>query len=139
MTTTIATQIRATYDGQQHCTVVQGSNGKTLALDCPYTGGGNEFSPGNLVGAGLAGCVLLSMGTLAQRSELDITGTEVGVDLSMTDKPEPRIDAIHITVNMPSDFAEKDRQRLERAAAACPIKHSFRSEVTISTEFSYPD
>jgi putative redox protein len=139
MTTTVTPQLRATYDGQQHCTVAQGSNGKTLAIDCPYTGGGNEFSPGSLVGAGLAGCVLLSMGTLAQRDELDITGTAVDVDLSMIDKPERRIDAVDVTVNMPRNFSEKDRSRLERAAEACPIKHSFRHEVTISTKFVYPE
>ena len=137
MITTTATQVRVTYDGDQHCTAVQQANGRTVAVDCPYTGGGAEFTPGNLVGAGLAGCILLSMGALARRAELDIAGTALDVDVQMIDRPEPRIGGIDVTVHVPRDFAPKDRQRLERAAAACPIKHSFGSETKIYTSFEF--
>ena len=69
-----------TYDGFQHCTALAYPQGRTAAMDCPYTGKGEELSPANMVGAGLAGCMLISMGTLAIRDEIDITGATVSVD-----------------------------------------------------------
>ena len=83
--------------------------------------------------------MLMSMGTVAKRHELDISGTKVGVDMSTVDKPETHIGAIEVKLNMPRNFPEEDRRRLEGAAAACPIKHSFRSDTKIETRFEYPE
>ena len=69
--------LKVTYDGFQHCTALAYPQGKTAAMDCPYTGKGEELSPANMVGSGLAGCMLISMGTLAIRDEIDITGATV--------------------------------------------------------------
>ena len=131
-------KIQMKYDGEQHCTGSQ-PNGKTVAVDCPYTGKGEEFSPGNLVGAGLAGCMLLSMGAVAKRDEIDISNTEVEVEITMVDKPETRIGLLDVKVSMPRDYSDTDRTKLERAAAACAIKHSFRPDVKIATRFEYPE
>ncbi len=129
--------IHMTYDGDQHCTGSQ-PNGKMVAVDCDRTGKGEELYPDNLVGAGLAGCMLLSMGGVAKREGLDISGTEVDVDISLVSQPERRIGAIDVKVNMPRNYSEADRVKLERAANACPIKHSFRPDVRLSTKFQYP-
>jgi uncharacterized OsmC-like protein len=51
-----------THDGPQHCTAQRLPDGNTVAMDCPYTGKGPEFSPTNMVEAALAGCMLISMG-----------------------------------------------------------------------------
>jgi uncharacterized OsmC-like protein len=109
-------------------------------MDCPYTGKGEELSPKELVGAGLASCMLISMGTLAMRSELDITGTRVEVDIAFeTDKANARISAIELMFNMPQNFSAKDRTKLERAAAMCPIEHSFHPDIPISVRYYYPE
>jgi len=81
--------------------------------------------------------MLISMATFADRHGLDISGTQADVDLSMVDKPEIRIGAISVTIRSPRDFADAERRSLERAAAACPIKHSFRSDIAISTQFEF--
>lgn len=72
------------------------------------------------------------MGTLAVRSDLDISGACADVDVSMTDKPRLRIGAIDIVVTVPGAFSDRDRTRLEQAAEHCPIKNSFGSDVPIS-------
>ena len=132
------TGVRTTYDGPQHCFALKEPQGKSVTMDCPYTGKGEEFSPTNLLEAALAGCMLLSMGALATRNEIDISGTRIEVKISTTDKPPMRFNGIDIEVAMPRDFSKKDRLRLERAAEACPIKHSFGSEIPISVSYSYP-
>jgi len=128
-----------TQDGPQHCTAERLPDGNTAAMDCPYTGKGAEFSPTNMVEAAVGGCMLLSMGTLALRSELDISGAKIEVKAAMTDKPCLRLGALDITVTMPAGLSEKDRKRLEGAADHCPIKHSFAEDAAISVEYNYPD
>jgi len=108
-------------------------------MDCPYTGKGEEFSPTNMVEAALGGCMLLSMGPQAMSSNLDMSGTNIEVKISMTDKPRMRFGAINIRVTLPQGLSEKDRKRLERAAEYCPIKHSFASDIPVSVEYIYSD
>ncbi len=129
--------LRLTYDGVQHGTALKEPQHKSVAIDCPYTGKGEELSPGNLVGIGVAGCMLLSMGALAQRDKLDLRGTVVDIELTETDKPFAHIDTIILAFRVPRNFSPEDRKKLERAAGLCPIKASFRPETTITAKFSY--
>ena len=128
--------LQVTYDGSQHCTAVLEPQRKTVSTDCPYTSKGEEFSPMNLVGTGLAGCMLISMGTLAMRDQLDISGTRVDVELTGSEK---RIEAIELRFNMPREFSKVERLKLERAAESCPIGHSFQPDITISVHYAYPN
>jgi uncharacterized OsmC-like protein len=129
--------LRLTYDGDQHATALKEPQHKSVAIDCPFTGKGEELSPGNLLGISVAGCMLLSMGALAQRDHLDLSGTVVDIALSETDKPFPHVDSIKLAFNIPREFSATDRQKLERASGLCPIKASFRDETTISVTFDY--
>jgi uncharacterized OsmC-like protein len=138
---TIPTKLLITYDRTQHCTALQEPQGKTVALDaCPATGGkGEEFSPANLVGTGLAGCMLFSMGLVALQDNLDLSGTSVDVKVLVADKPVVRIGKIDLTFRMPKDFSASDRIKLEEAAGECPIRSSFHPDILISTHFNYPE
>ena len=128
-----------TYDGDQHATAVKEPHHNTVSIDCPFTSKGEEMSPGNLVGIGVAGCMLLSMGALAQRDDLDLKGTVVDVELTETDKPFAHIDTITLVFNVPRIFSVEERQKLERAAGVCPIKASFREETVITATFNYAE
>jgi len=132
------TDVQTTYDSLQHCTALKESRAKTVSMDCPYTGKGEEFSPTNLVEAALGGCMLIAMGTIAMRHELDLSGARIDVDISATDKPVMRFSEVDIEVNMPAGLSERQRAMLERAADGCPIKHSFGSDIPVRVKFSYP-
>jgi len=134
-------KLRITYDGTQHCTALQEPQRKTVALDaCPATGGkGEEFSPANLVGTGLVGCMLFSMGMVALQDKLDISGTSVDVKILITDRPVVRIGKIDLTFRMPRNFSAPDRVKLEEAAGMCPIRSSFHPDILISTHFNYSE
>ena len=69
----------ATYDGIQHCTVVQEAKGKAVSSDACTAGGGKgeELSPAELVGSGLASCMLFTVGMAARMNNLDISGTQI--------------------------------------------------------------
>jgi len=129
--------LKLTYDDDQHATALKEPQHKSVAIDCPFTGKGEELSPGNLLGVSVAGCMLLSMGALAQRDKLDLRGTVVDISLSETDKPFPHVNSIMLAFNIPREFSATNRQKLERASGLCPIKASFRDETKISATFNY--
>jgi putative redox protein len=131
------TDVQTTYDSFQHCTALKESRAKTVSMDCPYTGKGEEFSPTNLVEAALGGCMLIAMGTIALRHELDLTGTRIDVSISATDKPVMRFGEVDIEVNMPAGLSERQRAMLERAAEGCPIKQSFDSDIPVRVNYVY--
>jgi len=127
------------HDGFQHCSAERLPDGNIVYLDCPYTGKGDEFSPTNLVEAGLAGCMLLSMGTFAIHSGLDVSGICIEVKFNSVGTANMRFDRIDIKVNMPEGLSHKDRKRLQGAAELCPIKHSFSESIPINVEWIYPE
>jgi uncharacterized OsmC-like protein len=59
-------KVRVTYDGGRHGTALKESHGIT-GNGLPPTGKGEEFSPGDLVGASLAGCNVLVPGCRCQK------------------------------------------------------------------------
>ncbi|MHC4251399.1 MAG: OsmC family protein, partial [Planctomycetota bacterium] len=77
-------RVVTSHDGPQHCTAERLPDGNAVAMDCPYTGKGAEFSPTNMLEAAVGGCMLLSMGTLAMRGDLDISGVKIEVKAAMT-------------------------------------------------------
>ena len=127
------------YDFSQHCKATKTPQDLDLEMDCPYTGKGEKFSPGDLLESALAGCMLISMGTLAIRNKIDISGTTISVDIDATVDSVMRYTGITVNVTMNQNYNEKDRQRLERAADACPIKHSFRSDIPVTVKYNYPE
>ncbi len=129
--------LKLIYDGDQHATALKEPNHNSVAIDCPYTAKGDEFSPGNLLGISVAGCMLLSMGAVAQRDHLDLSGTVIDIELTETEKPFPHVDTITMAFAIPGNFSATDRQKLERAAGLCPIKASFRDETTIIATYNY--
>ena len=134
-----ATTLSITYDRTQHCTAVQAPQGKAVATDaCTATGGkGEEISPKNLVGAGLTGCMLFSIGMVALRDGVDLSGTRVNVEISATEHPAARLGAIDLEFIMPGSIPESERPKLERAAELCPIHGSFHPDIPITAHFRY--
>lgn len=133
------TQLRTVYDDQQHCTATAASKGKSVAMDCPYTGKGEELSPGELLESALAGCMLLSMGAIAKRNGIDLTETAIDVELIGTPPPKIGYTAVNAVVRMPAGIDAADREKLERASDACPIKHSLDPAIRVSVDFEYPE
>jgi uncharacterized OsmC-like protein len=135
----IMSDIQTSYDALQHCTALKESKGKTVSMDCPYTGKGEEFSPTNMVEAALSGCMLMAMGTLAIRHGIDLTGARIDTSITSTDKPVMRFKLVDVVVKMPSGLSPADHKKLERASEGCPIKYSFDTDIPVSVHFNYPD
>lgn len=130
--------IITTYDAYQHCLAEQKSSGKQIAMCCPQTGKGKDYSPINLVESALGSCMLLSMGTVATRHGINLTDTKINVEIETNKQPQIRFKSIAIVVNMPTGIAPADRSKLEQAAESCPIKHSFAEAIPVTVRYLYP-
>ena len=99
------TDVHTTYDSLQHCTALKESRAKLVSMDCPYTGMGEEFSPTNLVEAALGGCMLLAMGAIGLRHEINLSGARVDVDISTTDMGDRVIASNNLMNSHTTDYS----------------------------------
>jgi uncharacterized OsmC-like protein len=130
--------VQLTYDADKHGVAVKEPGHKSVGLGCTYHGPEiGEFSAGDMVATGVAGCMLFSMAEQARHDKLNIQGAVVDVAFAMTDKPFPHMNRITLVFNMPHDYAENDREKLEKAAGRCPLKASFGPETSIVAKFNY--
>jgi len=129
--------VKLTYDSDHHVTATIEPQHKIVAVDCPYTGDGAEFSPANLLSISLGSCMLLSIGAVAHRADLDLSGTTVNVRFKEEAKPFPHVAEIRYVVDIPRQFSAVDMRRIENAAELCPIKSNIGDDTDISVKFNY--
>src|SRR5512133_1206078 len=101
-------QITATYEGQLHCSATRGPSRASLATDAPKDnmGRGEAFSPTDLVATAMGTCILTTMGIVAQRNNIDISGATAKVTKEMATQPVRRIGKIAVQIHMPRKLSE---------------------------------
>ena len=129
--------IRLTYDSDHHVTASKEPQHKIIGVDCPYTGAGDEFSPANLLCVSLGSCMLLSIGYVAARNNLDLSGTDLTVKFREDLKPFPHLASMAFEFNIPREFGAADMRRIENAAGLCPIKFNIDEKTEVSVKFNY--
>jgi putative redox protein len=132
-------EITTVYNGQLRTTATHGPSGGTLITDAPKDnmGKGEAFSPTDLVATALATCILTTMGIVAQRNNLDITGATAKVTKEMVTTPIRRIGRLPVTVKMPRKLSEEDQKRLENAAHTCPVHKSLHTDIDAPITFTW--
>ena len=139
----MSVEIDVVYEGQLHCSATHGPSGRTLTTDAPKDnmGKGESFSPTDLVATALGTCLVTIMGIVAQRNNLDLTGTRVRVLKEMAQAPLRRIASLQVTITVPAERAKclsaEDRQKMEKAALTCPVHASLHPEIAAPVEFLY--
>jgi putative redox protein len=122
------------YLGDLRVRATHGPSGTVLHTDAPVDnhGKGESFSPTDLTATSLATCVMTILGIQAKGLGLDFRGLRVDVEKHMTAQPPRRIAKLEATIRMPAGIAEDLRERLIRAAHACPVKQSLHPDVEIA-------
>ena len=132
-------EINVTYNGQLRTTATHGPSGNSLITDAPKDnmGKGEAFSPTDLVATALATCILTTMGIVAQRNNLDMTGATAKVTKEMVTSPIRRIGRLAVTIRMPKRLSDEDQKRLENAAHTCPVHKSLHPDVEAPISFTW--
>jgi putative redox protein len=132
-------EINIVYEGTLHCSAVHGPSGTVLNTDAPKDnmGRGESFSPTDLVATALGTCIVTTMGIVAQRHNIDLSGTKVRVEKHMVTSPVRRIGRLPVEVHVPRELPPEDRQRLENAAMHCPVHKSLHPDVEAPVTFKW--
>lgn len=106
---------------------------------CPQDVGGDaaSFSPTDLVGTALLTCILTTMGLVATRLGLDLSGTTGSVEKIMTDTKPRRIASLLTILDLPLAVDDTQREKLEHAAHHCPVHHSLHPEIKAEIVFNW--
>ncbi|TWU56610.1 OsmC-like protein [Rubripirellula tenax] len=137
----MAVSIDIRYSGGLRCDAVHGPSGMKLHTDAPTDNGGQgaSFSPTDLVATALGSCVMTILGLVAQRHDLDLTGTHVHVEKEMVADPIRRIGSLRTVVTVPGEVSidVEMRKRLETAARQCPVHRSIHPDIDAPIDFVY--
>jgi len=126
-------KISCEYLGDLRVRATHGPSGTVLHTDAPVDnhGKGESFSPTDLTATSLATCIMTILGIQAKGLELDFRGLRVDVEKHMTAQPPRRIAKLEVDIAMPPGVPVEVRERLIRAAEACPVKQSFHPDTEI--------
>lgn len=132
-------EITMKYLGDLRVEARHGPSGTTIVTDAPVDnmGKGESFSPSDLTATSLGACMLTIMGIVAQRQNIDISGTTVRVEKHMITEPARRIGRLVVEFHIPNDLSADDRKRLENAAHTCPVHKSLHPDIQIDVTFRY--
>ena len=131
-------QSNIVYKDNLRTEAVHLSSGEVIITDAPVdnNGKGEAFSPTDLVVAALGSCMITIMGIVAQKHNIDISGTSASVKKIMGSNPR-KIDEVVIDISMNNHLNKNDRKRLERAALSCPVHKSLHPDLIKTINFSY--
>jgi len=131
--------VQVEYQGDLHCKATHGPSGAELSTDAPKDnqGRGESFSPTDLVATALGSCMLTIMGIAARTQNVDIAGATATVEKEMTAASPRRIQRLAVRIHVPHAPSLEEREKLERAARACPVHKSLHPDVQIPIEFRW--
>jgi putative redox protein len=114
-------------DGKLRHEVVIGSH--HLTADEPEENGGDGSgpSPQELLAASLASCTAATIELYAQRKSWDIGEVVVDVHYEPAQRGSPT--RFEMSVRLPKELPEDQRERLMQIAAKCPVHRTLEGEV----------
>lgn len=132
-------EIDIQYQGNLRCEAKHGPSGAVLLTDAPKDnqGQGAAFSPTDLVATALGTCMVTIMGIIAQRDNIDLSGTTIHVVKEMTPSPPRRIASLAVKIHVPGALTPEQQQKMKNAAMTCPVHKSLHPDVEIPIEFIF--
>ncbi|MGB9152747.1 MAG: OsmC family protein [Alphaproteobacteria bacterium] len=132
-------EINIEYQGDLRCIAIHQPSGTTLLTDAPKDnhGKGESFSPTDLMATALGTCIVTTMGIVAQMMKVDLTGTKVTVRKEMSTSPPRRIAALIVTIDVPTQLDDEQKQKFIKAAHACPVHQSLHPDIQKPIDFRW--
>lgn len=129
--------IELQYLGDLRVSCKHAVSGAKIEVEAPKEigGGGNLFSPTDLVGACLASCMLMVMAIAAKKIGVDLSGASAEVEKIMEVAPARKIGKLIVRIRCPHLPSEQDREKLEKAALQCPVHASLHPAIKQEIDF----
>lgn len=133
------TTLTTRYQGTLRTENIHTRSGSVVITDAPVDnkGKGEAFSPTDLVCTALSSCMLTTMGILADRENIDLTGLRTDVLKIMGSAPR-KIEEVQITLSHDAlQASEVQKQKLKNAALTCPVALSLHDSVKQTVIFNF--
>lgn len=127
------------YTGELRTSATHLRSGNKIETVAPpdNNGKGDAFSPTDLLAASLGACMMTIMGIVAERHQLDLTGTKIEVTKEMASSPR-RVSGVIVEFTMPARaFSDHDKKLLEHAAHTCPVALSLHPDIRQQVSFNW--
>lgn len=114
-------------------------SGQTIITDAPVdnNGKGEAFSPTDLLASSLVSCVMTILAISCNNSEAELVQMSAEVQKVMAANPR-RVDVVWAKIKVELKGAnQKEVERLERAARACPVAKSLSPDLKQQIEFEW--
>ena len=127
-----------TYDGNLRTSALHVDSAEMIHTDAPKDneGLGESFSPTDLLCTALGSCILTIMAITARKKGIELKGTTASVKKTMRSNPR-MIDCIDISIRFKTNFDNKTKIIMERAALSCPVHRSLSNEIKKKITFQY--
>lgn len=134
----MATEIKGNYCGKLRCKLEHKGSGSIIYTDAPIDnhGKGENFSPTDLVAAGLGSCMLTIIGIRAQSKSIEIGTPFFTVKKSMRSNPRA-INKLEVEICFDVAIEKGNRDYLEKEAKNCPVALSLSKELVQEVSFKY--
>ncbi len=131
----MGTKVTSRYLGDNLVEAVHEASGVSIKMDLPVDNGGKgrNFSPTDLIGTSLAGCMLITMAIGARKKDLDVQGTEIKFEKNMTAQPR-KIESVKGTIKFPEHLSAEDKEYLMKFVHACPVGRTLEQGLEIVLE-----
>lgn len=100
-----------------------------------HEGGGNLFSPTDLLPAALASCVLTVISIYAKKHNIPIDHAEFDVEKEMSPTPPRRVKKISIVFRIKTSVDQEGFEKLKAVAKTCPVGLSLHPDIEILETF----
>jgi len=131
----MSVKMEGTYVGNTRVRLTHESGAEITCCAPKDNGGdGSLFSPTDLTAAATGACMLTIMAKVAERDGIPFEGARFTVEKIMNPTPR-RIGKLVLEIRVPGEVSEKQRRKLEIAAATCPVKRSL--DPAVETEIRY--
>lgn len=127
------------YQGNLRTRMMHYKSGTIIHSDAPTDnqGKGALFSPTDLTATSLAACMLTLMGIAANGHSFTLGEVTADIVKIMAAKPR-RIDKIQIDFVFPqSNYDEKQKEILKKAALNCPVAKSLHPDIAQEITFEF--
>lgn len=111
--------------------------GARIETDAPKDnfGSGEMFSPTDLVAASLSTCMMTLMAIAAKKIGVDLKGCSAEVEKQMAETAPRRVGKIIVRFRCPLTPSAIEREKLEKAAAQCPVHYSLHPDIKLEYDF----
>ncbi len=99
-------------------------------------GGANSgLRPHDLLEAALGSCINMTVRMYADTHAIALAGVTTRVSL---DRSDSQAVVFRYEVNLEGDLSESEKDKLLRAAAACPVRRTLSKEIRFESNFEIP-